>query len=421
MFSLAISNQLFQQAQKILDDQTLAENLYLLEMTDEEAEKVLPDTPPSSRTSPISRGKILPPRPPRSPTTSESSDSDSESSDSDSSSDSSDSDMEEDQQNDNIDHNNNEVAPTRSSPQQQQQPTSTNDEDDDVLIIEYDKMDEPEKSEIQIPTTTLVSCYVTRDEAHHEDLAGHTQITSFVIRGHQNSYKDSEYYKTIIGRARQNIMRTPALHMIHQDGVRIRLQQPKILYSTPIGNRIQLPPQLDQQLLEQLPEPRHYMGDNERQGFVSIYFLITIDYSPIVQREIRKRENHQPNRRYQHHRQQESRKRPHHQHQHHQQRQIQAPRRTGNSQAPDRKHPRLDQSKPLTPHTTRTSVSRAEHGKPRTMTTLHFRKPIFSRLGPLPKARTESTTPDQRREQYNKAKLRRQRRRQQAALTTRNF
>jgi hypothetical protein len=54
------------------------------------------------------------------------------------------------------------------------------------------------------------------------------------------------------------------------------------------------------------------------------------------------------------------------------------------------------------------------------MTTLHFRKPIFSRLGPLPKARTESTTPDQRREQYNKAKLRRQRRRQQAALTTRN-
>ena len=163
-------------------------------MTDEEAEKVLPDTPPSSRTSPVSRGKILPPRPPRSPTTSESSDSDSESSDSDSSSDSSDSEMEEDQPNANIDHNNNEVAPTQSSPQQQQ-PTSTNDEDDDVLIIEYDKMDEPEKSEVQIPTTTLVSCYVTRDEAHHEDLAGHTQITSFVIRGHQNSYKDSESTK----------------------------------------------------------------------------------------------------------------------------------------------------------------------------------------------------------------------------------
>jgi hypothetical protein len=43
------------------------------------------------------------------------------------------------------------------------------------------------------------------------------------------------------------------------------------------------------------------------------------------------------------------------------------------------------------------------------MTTLHFRKPIFSRLGPQQTARTESRTPDQRREQYNNAKLRRQR------------
>jgi hypothetical protein len=55
------------------------------------------------------------------------------------------------------------------------------------------------------------------------------------------------------------------------------------------------------------------------------------------------------------------------------------------------------------------------------MTTLHYRKPIFSRLVSQPTARTESKNLDQQRQHYQMAKMQRQQRRQQAALAIRKI
>ena len=74
------------------------------------------------------------------------------------------------------------------------------------------KMERPAKQ--TKPTTSLVSCYVTRSQTQHGELTDHSQITSFVIRGNGNSYKDPEYYSTIISRARRNILQTASLRMI---------------------------------------------------------------------------------------------------------------------------------------------------------------------------------------------------------------
>ena len=415
-FSLVLSNELFQQVQHILDDKTLAENLYLLDMSDAEAEKVLPHTPPSSRTSPISRGKILPPRPPRSPTTSDS-DSDSSDSDStDSSTDSSDSESEDDQPEANKDCNNNPVAPTQPL---QQQPTSTKADDDDILIIEHDPIDNPkDEDKSTIPITFLVSCYVTRHQTRYTDLNSYDDMTSFVIRGDSTSYKSPEYYKTIMMRARQEVLRTTPLNSIQNDGVRVRLHTPRVYYSTSTGVKTEVPPQLQQYQLNRLPEPQYYNVSEEKQGFVSIYSVLDIDYSPLVEREIRKRgQNRHPQQPHQ----VNNRKRIHPEQRREEQHKRSAPQTDVSSLSSTQKAQRT--TRPLTTQNlmpTRTNVSKSHHG-PRTMTTIHHRKPIFSRLGPKPEARTESKNPEQRKEQYQKAKMRRQRRRQQAALTIRNF
>ena len=207
--------------------------------------------------------------------------------------------------------------------------------------------------------------------------------------------------------------------MIQRDGVQLRLLQPKIIYSTSTGNRIEIPHISQQRDLDQLPEPRYYTTENENQGFISIYFILDIDYSPLIDRELRKR-GQQKHPRHQH--QVSNRKRPHPEHQKEEQCRRTTARTDFISFLPARTHQRSHI--PPQQHQlmlTRTNGSKQDHG-PKTMVTLHHRKPVFSRLGPKePQARTDSKNPDYRREQYQKSKMRRQRRRQQAALAIRTF
>ena len=236
-----------------------------------------------------------------------------------------------------------------------------------------------------------------------------------MVRGNDISYKDPENYNTIVSRAMQNILQTASLSIIQKDRVQLWQHQPKMVYSTLNGNRVEISIQLNQHNLDKLPERRYYVTNNKRQGFVTIYFLLDINYSTLVNQEIRKQEsnsNQQPQHqrvRQTHWQQQQpkfqqSQKRTHpEQTQNHKQTHTHD-RKDLLSLGSNRKQQRIDQPQQLTQQNTRTSVSKVDHG-PRTMVTLHHRKPIFSRLGPKAEARTESKNPDQQREHYEKAKM----------------
>ena len=464
-FLSVISNELFQEVQKILDDKTLEEHLYLLDIPDGEIDlDAILDTPPPSRTSPVAK------KTPRTSKLSKSSSNSSSDSDSDSSSDS-DSDSSDSDSSSSTDSDDEEVTPQTSTTQEtttEIQPPKPEEDDDDIIILEYDNMEDQNKGTSNIgepePASFHVSCYISRDTTKARDLFSYTQISTFTTMGDTRSHLDKNHYINIIKQAKRNILATTPLNSILKDGVKIQLHVPEVYYATPNGDKTRVPLPLTPVNMVDLPTPKYYVTYGEKHGLVSVYFLMILDYYPIVEKELQRRrqEDHKTKMelkrkalttnssnsnkrafldRFKGHNKPEvhqlehepstqlSRKRPHNltvsnENGTHQ------PQVWNESNGPDSKpkQPRLETlitpTRTQTPAHTRTILSYKPrcHKEPRRMTTLHQRSQIFSRLGPAQrKNEVTPTSSDRYHQRQKKSKLRRQQQRQQAAMERYNY
>ena len=261
IFSTEIPNDLFKAAQKILDDKTLAENLYLLEPSDNEQDQ------PTETTKATAQKRRK--RTPRPSSSSSSSSSSSDSSDSDSSSSSSSESESEDE----------------SKPQHIKTTKTTPPEQDEVIFVkEVSPKPRPTSTGINEPeaVTFHISCYISMDTKTPRDYFTYQHITSCTLNGNTVSHLDYTHYDNVIRQAKRTILLTTPLRPMQQRGVRAQLHSPAIFYATPNGDKTRVPLPFNPVDKAKLPEPKYYITYGDKHNMVSIYLKLTLNFDEML-------------------------------------------------------------------------------------------------------------------------------------------